>query len=207
MNDLACPSWTLFSPPAGSHVRGCWKALAPCKIVPLVTSQGTGCFRAIPVGGRGEAGETATFSHSPRWGFLLYHLRDQHPMSSRSSPQGRPTQRQSGNLPSAFFPQQCINDVSLPFRPEGGFYLIQTPERWLRHPAAPAGRFIPLHTQAHLHVLLLQESLALYCTPHNTRAVTSSVKSSQPRGSQRSLECLHPHPRLHRLHRTHSGTH
>ena len=50
-----------------------------------------------------------------------------------------------------------------------------------------------MYMQAHLHVLL-QESLALYCTPHNARAVTSSVKSSQPRGSRHPLEPPPPPP-------------
>ena len=109
--------------------EGCWKSLCtPCKIVL------SGLPRAQDASepsqsGRGEVGETATFSHGPRWGFLLYHLRDQHPVSSRSRPQGRPTIGSQGTCQVLSFSHQRINDISLPFRPEGGFYLIQAPER------------------------------------------------------------------------------
>ena len=131
--------WADYSALLGPMCESCWQALCTsCKIVPSRLPRAQDASEPSQ-SGRGEAGETATFSHSPRWGFLLYHLRDQHPMSSHSSPQGRPTRGSQGTCQVLFFPQQCINDVSLPFRPEGGFYLIQTPERRLRHPAARRG--------------------------------------------------------------------
>lgn len=46
---------------------------------------------------------------------------------------------------------------------------------------------------------------AISCTPCNARAVTSSVKPSEPRGSQPPLEP--PLPRLHHPHKTQPGTH
>lgn len=156
----------------------------------------SGLLRAQDATGSGRSQGEETWEKNniflcPRLEFQLSTWKGDRPSSSSSflsQPQDSPVRAARESARCFIFHLVCTWHLA-PFLGRGSFLLNSGSGEMspaTRQPAATAEVYLIVHAGPPL--CSASEGFAIYCTPHNARAVASSVKPSQPRGSQPPLE-------------------